>query len=239
MSTVTDEAAPEVILGTTRHPSVYIYEAPVRLWHWLNAACIVVLAVTGYLIGSPPPSLAGDAGGVFRFGALRFAHFAAGLLFAGGFVFRAYWAFVGNHYARQLFVLPFWRAVWWREIWFELSWYLFLRKEPKKYLGHNPLAHFMMFFLFTLVGLFMIVSGMALYAEGQGSGSWTRALFGWVFWLFPNTQDLRTLHHLGLWAMACFTMLHVYAAIREDIMSRQSMLSTMISGRRMFKDDRP
>ena len=31
----------------------YVYEAPVRLWHWINAACILVLAVTGYLIGSP------------------------------------------------------------------------------------------------------------------------------------------------------------------------------------------
>ena len=29
---------------------------------------------------------------------------------------------------------------------------------------------------------------------------------------------------------------HVYVAIREDIMSRQSLISTMISGYRMFKD---
>ena len=36
--------------------SVYVYEAPVRLWHWVNAAAIVVLATTGYFIGSPPPS---------------------------------------------------------------------------------------------------------------------------------------------------------------------------------------
>ena len=34
-------------------------------------------------------------------------------------------------------------------------------------------------------------------------------------------------------------MIHVYVAIREDIMSRQSLISTMISGWRMFKDDKP
>jgi len=28
-------------------------------------------------------------------------------------------------------------------------------------------------------------------------------------------------------------------AVREDIMSRQSIISSMISGWRMFKDDRP
>jgi len=35
-----------------------------------------------------------------------------------------------------------------------------------------------------------------------------------------------------------FIVMHVYAALREDIMSRQSLISTMISGERMFKDDR-
>jgi Ni/Fe-hydrogenase 1 B-type cytochrome subunit len=36
--------------------------------------------------------------------------------------------------------------------------------------------------------------------------------------------------------MVCFVILHVYAAIREDIMGRQSMVSTMVSGHRTFKD---
>jgi Ni/Fe-hydrogenase 1 B-type cytochrome subunit len=36
--------------------------------------------------------------------------------------------------------------------------------------------------------------------------------------------------------MMTFVLVHVYAAIREDIMSRQSLISTMISGWRMFKD---
>ena len=35
-----------------------------------------------------------------------------------------------------------------------------------------------------------------------------------------------------------FVMAHVYVAIREDIMSRQSLVSTMISGWRTFKDQR-
>ena len=33
--------------------TVYVYEAPVRLWHWVNALAIVVLATTGYFIASP------------------------------------------------------------------------------------------------------------------------------------------------------------------------------------------
>ena len=32
---------------------VYVYEAPLRLWHWTNALSITALALTGWLIGSP------------------------------------------------------------------------------------------------------------------------------------------------------------------------------------------
>ena len=56
--------------------------------------------------------------------------------------------------------------------------------------------------------------------------------------LAGSSQTLHSLHHLGMWAIVVFVIVHVYAAIREDIMSRQSMVSTMISGHRTFKDDR-
>jgi Ni/Fe-hydrogenase 1 B-type cytochrome subunit len=32
-------------------------------------------------------------------------------------------------------------------------------------------------------------------------------------------------------------MVHIYVAFREDIMSRQSIISTMVSGWRMFRRD--
>jgi Ni/Fe-hydrogenase 1 B-type cytochrome subunit len=58
-----------------------------------------------------------------------------------------------------------------------------------------------------------------------------------VFSIFPNSQDVHTYHHLGMWALVCFTVAHIYAAVREDIMSRQSMISSMISGERQFRDE--
>ena len=57
--------------------TIYVYEAPVRLWHWITAASIVVLVVTGYFIGSPPPSLSGEASNHFLMGWIRYLHFAA------------------------------------------------------------------------------------------------------------------------------------------------------------------
>lgn len=222
-----------------KQTAVYVYEAPVRLWHWATAFSIVVLSITGYLIGSPLPTLPGEAIDHFWMGYIRFAHFAAGYVLALGLVGRIYWAFVGNHHARELFLVPVHRLAWWRELWHEVRWYLFLEKVPKKYIGHNPLGQLAMFSVFFVGTVFMSVTGFALYGEGLGSGSWADRYFGWVIPFFGQSQDVHTWHHLGMWYILLFVMIHVYLAVREDIMSRQSLVSTMIGGWRMFKDDRP
>ncbi|GAB4210212.1 MAG: Ni/Fe-hydrogenase, b-type cytochrome subunit [Tibeticola sp.] len=233
-ATGTDEAA---VARAAAIKSVYVYEAPVRVWHWVNALSLAVLAITGYFIGSPLPTLPGEASANYLMGYIRFAHFAAGYVFAVGLVGRVYWAFVGNHHARELFTLPVFNRVYWREVITMLKWYGFLIPQPSRYVGHNPLARAAMFFGFLFISLFMLVTGFALYGEGTQPGSWAHTAFtSWVIPLFGQSQDVHTWHHLGLWGMVIFVILHVYAAIREDIMGRQSMVSTMISGYRTFKD---
>lgn len=224
---------------TVKQTAVYVYEAPVRIWHWVNALAMTTLAVTGYLIGNPPPTLSGEASDHALMANIRFVHFVAAYVFLVGFLFRVYWALVGNSYSRQLFALPFWRRSFWSELLHEVRWYAFLEREPRKYIGHNPLAHLFMVVIITVGGLVMIVTGLALYSEQSGAGSWQDQLFGWVIPVVGQSQDVRLWHHWGMWVIIVFVMLHVYAAIREDIMSRQSLISTMTSGWRMFKDDRP
>lgn len=217
--------------------AVYVYEAPLRLWHWVNALAITVLAITGYFIGKPLPSMSGEASSHYLMGYIRFIHFSAAYIFAIGFLGRIYWAFVGNHHARQIFILPIFDLKWWSEVMHEIKWYLFLVKEPNKYVGHNPLAQLAMFFFFTIGAVYMILTGFALYGEGLGRGSWADLMFGWVIdVLGGNSMQVHSWHRMGLWVTLIFVIVHVYAAIREDIMSRQSLISTMVSGWRMFKD---
>ena len=40
-------------IQTIPYRRVYVWELPVRIYHWLNALSIVVLIITGYLIGNP------------------------------------------------------------------------------------------------------------------------------------------------------------------------------------------
>ena len=39
--------------------SVYVYQLPIRIWHWIMVVCVSVLIVTGYIIGIPWDSVTG------------------------------------------------------------------------------------------------------------------------------------------------------------------------------------
>ncbi|OAI19536.1 Ni/Fe-hydrogenase, b-type cytochrome subunit [Methylomonas koyamae] len=220
--------------------AVYVYELPVRLWHAVNALAIVVLALTGYLIAEPLASPAGEASEHFLMGYIRFAHFAAGYILAVGFLGRIYWAYAGNEHARQIFLPPLLQAHFWDGVWQEVLWYAFLTKSPRHYIGHNPLAILAMHFVLVWGSLFMIFTGFALYGEGEGQGSWQYTLFSsWLLPLFGDSQTVHTWHHLVMWLIVCFVLIHVYVAVREDKLSGQSMLVTIVTGWRTFKDDKP
>lgn len=217
--------------------SVFIYETPMRVWHWLNAAAVVALAVTGYVIGTPLPSYTGDPSSVYVMGWTRLVHLGAGHLFAVLWVMRVWWAVVGNRFAHQLFVPPIWSQRWLEGLFYQLSWNLFLHGRAQRYIGLNPLAHITMLVAFVAPSILLVITGYAMYAEVAGHESWLYALFGWTINITANTIDLHTIHRASMWVMLCFVLVHVYSAVREDILSRQTMVSTMLSGYRLFKRD--
>jgi Ni/Fe-hydrogenase 1 B-type cytochrome subunit len=217
---------------------VYVWELPVRIWHWVMAICMVVLGITGYLIGSPPPTLSGEASEHFMFGYIRFAHFAAGYVFGIFFAWRIVWAFFGNSYSREIFLVPLkmFTADWWRGFFDQTQHYMFVKREVRPWAGHNPLAMSAMGFMFVLGTFFMIFTGFALYGEGLGMESWAfKAFTSWVMPLLGYSQNVHTLHHLCMWLLVFFTIFHVYMVFREDICSGETVISTMINGWRVKK----
>jgi Ni/Fe-hydrogenase 1 B-type cytochrome subunit len=219
--------------------AIYVFEAPVRFWHWAHTLSILVLAGSGFLIANPLPSIGGEASDHFFMGNLRFIHLVASYVFSIGFLVRIYWAFVGNKYSRELFYLPIFNKRWWREFWHEIKFYLFLTREIHKSPAHNPLAQTTMWFFNVVVVVFMIITGFALHGEALGLGSWADALFGWVRSPLGGSQSVRMWHILGMWLLLAFAVIHTYMAIRADIIGRQSSISTIIGGWRMYKDDAP
>lgn len=219
--------------------AVYVYEFAVRLWHWMTALAIGTLSLSGYFIAKPPNSLSGEASDHFFNGMVRTFHFTAAYVLAIGFLVRLYWLFMGNAHSREIFFVPFWRPSFVKGLFHELKYYALLRRVAPKHVGHNPLARFVMFFMFVLGTAFLICTGFGLYSEGCAADSWQQRLFGWTISFAGSSMTLRTWHHLAMYYVLTFVMAHLYLVLREDMMGRTSMSSTMVSGWRMFRDEGP
>ena len=225
-----------VLPDTGLLPPVHMYGPGIRFWHWSNALMVVVLSITGYFIGTPLPSSIGDTSVLYWMGWIRFIHLAAGYLFAVLSLMRLWLAFTAGGVSHQLFVPAIWRASWLKGFVKQIQWNLLLTNRPFRYIGLNPLGNVVMFVLFLIPGAVLILTGFAMYAEVTGHESWQYLLFGWMTALFGNTLYLHILHRLAMWMVLLFATTHVYIAVREDVLSRQTTVSSMLSGDRLYRD---
>ncbi len=58
---------------SAEYKRVYLWQWPIRAMHWIAAACIIVLVVTGFYIGRPYFFTSGAASDHFLMGRVRFA----------------------------------------------------------------------------------------------------------------------------------------------------------------------
>ena len=207
---------------------VYVWEMPVRLYHWVNALCVVVLAATGYLIGAPLAlHSAQEASFSYWFGTVRFIHFVTAFVFFFNFLVRIYWGFVGNTWSRWQEFLPF-RRQQLREAVEVLKVDIFQAKASELHsVGHNPIAGFT-YFLTFLAFLFQCVTGFGLYA-GMSDAKLPH-LFAWIVPLMGGDFAVRQWHHMTMWFFVIFSMIHVYLVFYHDYVEGRGVISSMAGG---------
>jgi Ni/Fe-hydrogenase 1 B-type cytochrome subunit len=207
---------------------VYVWELPVRFYHWLNAMCIVVLCITGYLIGNPLAIQRGaEASFSYWFGTVRFIHFAASFLFFFNFVARIYWGFVGNKYSHWENFIPFHKAQWKEVVEVLRVDVLQVTNRPIASIGHNTLAS-LTYFITFLAFLLQSLTGFGMYSAM--SNSWFPKLFAWIVPLLGGDLAARHLHHILMWVFILFSMVHIYLVFYHDYVERRGVTSSMIGG---------
>lgn len=203
---------------------VYVWQLPVRISHWLIFFSIVVLSFTGWYIHSP--FLISREYSNFTMATMRFTHIVAGYVFLVSFILRIYWFFAGNYWASWRFFIPVDKQRW-RSMGKMLKYYLFLRREPVRDVGHNALAGITYSVIFLLMA-WEIFSGLVLYSQIRGPGL-ARSLFGWAPRLI-DIQYIRLFHFLGMFALIGFAIHHVYSAVLVSIEERNALIESMFSG---------
>jgi Ni/Fe-hydrogenase 1 B-type cytochrome subunit len=89
---------------------IYVWELPVRIYHWLNVVVLMVLIATGFYIANPLALMSQtEATNVFTMGWVRFIHFAAAYIFSSSTSFSGYtgvlWA-INMRTGNSLFLHP-------------------------------------------------------------------------------------------------------------------------------------
>ncbi len=225
---------------TFNYKRVYVWEVPVRIFHWVTALSTTILVITGLIIANPPAINANvEATNSFWFGYVRAIHFITAYILIANLIFRIYWSFVGNQFANWRNFIPYSkRGI--QNIIHVLKVDIFLGKDKEKKLynisiGHNYLAAFS-YFIMTLFFILQVMTGLALIAD---SSSWFLPhMFKWVSTMFGGDITTRYIHHILTWLFIAFVVVHVYLVLFHDYVEARGEASSMISGFKFIRSER-
>ena len=127
-------------------PTIRVWDAPVRVFHWLLALSFLGAWLTAE----------GER--------WRLMHVTLGYTMAGLLVFRLLWGLVGTRHARFADFVRGPRAVWD---------YLRSLPHPPHYAGHNPLGGWM---ILSLLALTAVTTGLGWAADQELGGEWLEEL---------------------------------------------------------------
>ena len=211
----------------------YVWQLPVRIAHWINAASLVTLFLSGLYISNPVLAPNGEPYNHFVMGRIREIHFVAGYALLFGFLLRVYWFWAGNNYSRSGF--PF---VWKREWWVDLraqGWQYLKLERGHVHLGHNALAGLAYTTFVIGLGWMQIGTGLALYSESNPGGFWDR-LVGWSIPLLGGSWRVHMWHHTCAWGFVIFAILHIYIVMFDSHQFNNGLISSIISGYKYYEE---
>ncbi len=220
--------------GRKEEPAAFryvpVWDWQLRLFHWLAVLLILVLSITGILMGGGRFAYVGSGGDSHYFSYLRLFHFVAGWLLLATAIIRIAGLFLAsNKYQRWDALFPV-KPRDLKNLFTVMLNYLFCRFDRgPHYIGHNPLQQVAYTGIYA-VGLVALLTGFGLYALYAPDNP----LLHYLVWFdrAVGIQYVRLVHLLVMWVFLIFIPIHFYLAIRADTVEREGGMSSIISGGR-------
>jgi cytochrome b len=229
-----------------------VWERTTRVFHWVNFACVLALAVLGTAILNAKIFGVSSDGKIL----LKTFHVYVGYVFACNLLWRIVWAFFGHPNSRWRGMLPFYRGYV-----SDLRQYLSLNKyeEQSEHQGHNPLGRLMVTLLFFLM-LTQATTGLVLAGTDLYKPPFGAAIAQWVTGgdadrmanLKPgskthvvqaNYDDMRvfrkpyiTVHLYVFYILLGAIVLHILGVVVAEFRERRSLISAMVTGRKSRRE---
>lgn len=203
---------------------LYMYTAYERIWHWLQAAIMVALIVTGFEIHAPDSfQLSGFEAAVATHKTLGF------LLMANAFLGMLYHLFSGEirqYFSSSMDFLPLAirQATYYLYGIFRGSPHPFVKRPDRK---HNPLQRSVYVIILNVLLPLQVVTGLLLW----GAQRWPDAVGA-----LGGLANIAAVHTAGAWAFTAFLIMHVYLITTGP--TPLSNLRAMITGWEEHEIDR-
>ena len=214
---------------------IYVWQLPVRIFHWVNAGCIFFLIITGLLIAYPPAILQSEGAQQIGYWSayLRFTHYTLGVILIVNFLVRIYWMFAGNKFARWNNYIPLTKKQW-RGIYETLKVDIFLLSPKPIYdIGHNSLAAVTYGGLFVML-IVQAITGLCLWsptAEVVGADSFESLAFS-----LGGLMVVKQIHYYMMWMFILFMIIHIYLVFYHDYIERTGIASSIIGGWKFIEE---
>jgi cytochrome b len=229
------------------------WDLSTRIFHWLNAIFVLILIGLGTAILYAGTFGISPEGKIL----LKSIHVYVGYAFVANLIWRIFWGFAGNRFARWKAILPFGK-----DYLHDLFTYVknLFTDKPDHYLGHNPLARLMigvMYLLLVLQGITgLILAGTDLYLPPlgheiaeyvTGAGEDHSKIAG----IKPGSKEgideaayssMRAVrkpivetHEIIFYLLAISVILHLIGVAFTEIKEKNAIVSAMITGKKLFR----
>lgn len=217
-----------------------------RLNHWVVAICMVAAVVTGLYIGHPyyQSFIADPAADKYVMAWNRWIHFMSAIIFDVSSVVVAYLYFFSRFEKAYKKLIPNGKNI--AEFLSVLTNLLTLNRVKKFDSSHADSFNAVYFFIFHMLLVWMLLTGLQLYVHGLESGlssigSWWPALLhlvtDWTVSVTGGTyMDVRLSHHYTMYAIITWVMFHVYYQIWRTIFWQEGDIGIVVGGTKFVKD---
>lgn len=229
-----------------------VWDAPTRIFHWVNFTTVILLLLIGTLM------LYKKDLGITSLDAkiaIKEIHVLIGYIFVLNLMVRLVWGFIGNRYARWSAILPgsgFTAA---------LSSYVASVRSgaPQQWLGHNPMGRLAVIALFLLL-IFQAVTGLiragtdiyyppfgAMYQQqiaAEGVDPATIKPYDKTGVDPIKAKELKAFkkpygqfHIYAAYTLLGLILLHVFVVVRTEVKEGGSLVSAMFSGKKTLEKE--
>lgn len=231
------------------YKSYIVWDAPTRLFHWINALAVLALFGTGLVIYFDDALGLSSAGKI----TLKQVHVSIGYIMGINLLWRLVWAFYGNRYAHWRAILPGGPGYLTSLRAYTMS---FLSGEPQQFIGHNPAARIgvtvLLLLLLVQLTTGLVIAGTDLFWPpfGHWIAQWVAAPGVDPAIIRPGVSDLmnqtsyqamRTfrgpfveVHEWTFYALAIAVLIHVAAVVVTELHEGGGIVSAMFTGRKIL-----